>query len=1706
MLTTGSNEINISVINPSNPSEPLAIQTEPFDFTLFSGSLIAGSNTVTFTDITLPNNFFQTCDDVNPNVTGITGTVWEQSFTDGVALCVTGSRPNRIAPVDLTLDTGTIEVGNVQGAVAAGLGYTLSNTVLGPSDVTYDSASIELPDGVTVHEPVLINPAATANRPNPKGVSVINFVSAGPVATPDDIVLELTEPKFLYSYGLPFFIVFSGLVIDFDDANGLSFTTAQAYHTDFFHYYYMATYQTGDSRLVNRLPSNNSPFFAGTFASLRINGNGLQGTLNFNNSGNTGYFNTAYPKGRISWGNFQVILADGVIQPATILNVDYSMTVSGTCPEGVCGENAPGTSYDFTGLALGIADDCALGGQVADSGQTTAWGKYNGSRYTFEKDDRGRGMLFFPGSLVSGSEASDGVDEDHTISEYLFGAREFTGVSTLGTHAYLDDSDNRDARNGNHYFAGLTLGPQTLTPHVSAGLTDAIDDTDLSLLFNGETVPVAFDVRDYTKYVIRPGGVTGVFNTRFSGLLSIYGYDLHLSRFAFRQDVNRLDEESFIDGYLDLPHPADLRVGFTSLEMTCTGDMAGGQVDGENSGDTLAFWNTPVDLLGMGFEDTGGDTACPDPANRQLRLDSSNQVNGLSKRVTLSAFWSPAGDPSQDTMTSAVAQRMDTPEEGNDSGFSVVLRDGYLYHDTDYTATTVTGFTNLNLLVDLPLFDDMPVLGHFQNDAEDAFTLFLSKDDPAFGDTDMNGIPDSIYGTWDLEQYRNELAKDDESLTPDPRPNAEYSWAGLINLDYPLHYDRAGTDTGPQFRGVKQISNLPGGSDPVIVISSVPDYLKPDMAKVSFGATADVAELKNFHVDTSSLTGNLDNFLSNQLGVALPIEGLLSDLVGSTGSMHEVTGGDITELLKPSLDTALGVPAVDNAFSALSNVIRTLHQAPGILTSQVENRINDTRDRLVSAITNDLATPFDKLMNTDLAVYVTYDPLALESGGIYSPAELQDFETDLSTTLARLNNVMESVDGLAHELTSMRSMIQSLREDVDNTVGTVAAAVTDANNALTSLTEYTSPDMATNPMLTRVNDAKTKIENAISAIKNLDIGQIGDALKQAASLAGADIDTSMIDDADAFFDSRVAELEQLMSDAENQLESALGSLGLGSVFSEAQTRITYVQTHLTTLNSQLTTVFDLVLGNAADPSDLGYLGTLDQSLATLGGFINGFEQSISQDRLMTFGTLTTKEELILAGQDKLNQLAASLISDLAAAGGDLGGTASMILSGIDLSNPADAFEQVFQNGLTSLITAPLDQVTGSISAQMAAVTEQAMSFIPDASADDLKQMVKSAILNSAPIQNLNTTFYEQFGFVSNYVDDLSGEVTSKINGLINDAVAAISEGLNNQLANVQSNVGGSGEDVSAAKMDGYALVSQDELQRIHIDAEFQFGGKPKPTTYYAMLDITNWNAENGKGSGCPSDVGGESMFDVVISTKDVKADMLGTDIGIKTACLGFTFMSLTPIGIFGNVYTSGELDFEAVTLKDMGLEAGIGAIENYLGAKATGKFESYTISAVFFFGKTCDFEVLKRLDKDIEDFIGAQTAFTGVYVRGGAEIPIFNYGCFLKVGVGAEVGAWYLTQPVPTYGGMFGGSAYGRVACLAALKGKVLLSGSKVGDQYRFYGMGWGAGGIGFCEPSKWDTVAKSRKDSWCSTGDATFEATYSNGWSISGPEVHCCY
>ncbi len=133
------------------------------------------------------------------------------------------------------------------------------------------------------------------------------------------------------------------------------------------------------------------------------------------------------------------------------------------------------------------------------------------------------------------------------LGSYTFGPEDKYPI----LHALNDPADPA-AQLGNGFFPDLNLGPETLwvdqgaAPPVLGNGALTSESSPLLVRFNGAGEPVAMPLVEVSKYVLRPAGLTGVFNTRYENsegdAMYIYGYPFNFTRFAFRQDRNTLDD------------------------------------------------------------------------------------------------------------------------------------------------------------------------------------------------------------------------------------------------------------------------------------------------------------------------------------------------------------------------------------------------------------------------------------------------------------------------------------------------------------------------------------------------------------------------------------------------------------------------------------------------------------------------------------------------------------------------------------------------------------------------------------------------------------------------------------------------------------------------------------------------------------------------------------------------------------------------------------------------------------------------------------------------------------------------------------------------------------------------------------------------------------------------------------------------------------
>ena len=1754
-----------------------------FAYTVYSGRLIFNKVVTGLTSLVPATGCIGGDITLSTSSTAVWNAGGDVFSFDAAGLCASLSGNRDRYSSDLLVVSGSVEgIGPVQGT-AAGLDWTIESISLDAAGGSFSGAAIALPDNVTCHAYLL-------QRAWPMGMTSIALAQGGSFTSGlDSAVLSLGNPVLFHPRDLPFYVYAQDVSFALDDTNtqGMVLSAPAPYYV---HKDASDSLASGHPRKSFGFPSNDAMFrqaLSSADNEITIDQYGVQGHLGFDGTASV----MAFPMARLDHPAYEINLVNSRLadQSALAGTTAVSLTAGfdGNCPDGACNgllaansfkvSSPAGARFLANGGLAGRFDN--LGDAQDPESSQLEWGGSNGTDATFFREDAGiPGVWMVPGFIMPQTAATPSVQSDIRITQTLLGSVTFGAAPAQGeplgegTLHLLSDPADLSARQGDGYFAGINMGPEfligedPLTPVISPGAGALLAGT-LDVRFNGNTEFAVMPDRDAVKYVLRPGGLTGVFNTAFSGSsagdISIYGYGINFSRFSFRQTLNRLSPETFIDGELTLPAPVGgdngLRVGFTRLALTCNGNLSSGTLDNEPEPDwpngdeptgcdgvngdgdayadeschVLGYWNMPVLVTGMAFENDPEGPAASNDCNslpRVLTLDTRNVVDHLDSILTLSAVYTPDGLIRNQTAACDTDTVLDQPSGGAKPGFSVRVSDIYLNEITDPAALPDwQGFTVISGKVDVPLFNDAPIKGHLINTSTASTqSVYVMADGE---DLDRDGIPDGDAVTGSVDEFRELLAPSGPDAAP--KPLFEYHWPGpgIIDLTYRADFYQSGAETMPRFKGVKRTTDLAG----VLSIESVPDYINPERTKFSFGVSADTQALANLSIDVGGITDGLNDFFSSELGVSFDIESMLAQLADAQQVMHDITGADVSDILARVIDEIVDSTDLADAIRAAANGLSQAHQAPAMVYAVLSEPFETLMDEIMALADDpdlDLSALYIDVSVADelsgaLAPFLRYDHTGLRdlyenySGEIGDPAfdallaKFQALQDILLTITDKLSYAQEATDAAADFLSDGTGAALTYLDTVIDFAYTASDLVHDLYDEATSGLGGFVTTGQSNPLLARLLEAKDGIRQVNTAIQTVHLGDIANALFLASVVAGSPMDVSMLHAAEETALTAVSQLNETITQAEENLILLLEGLPMADVLATIDGFIGddgLIQTALRGASYPDTPAEGgLIHSLEAIKTDLPqYVDLMDQDLERLSLLVQALVPGDAQ-----VVDVATWQEAVELSQAQLNQLITSLVTQITQTGEGAEGMIFQELAQIYEAANVDSlgFTAVWADpGVRKrILVAPLLFIVegaGTIQQDIKDMVETVTGLLPNPSEEDIRAMLRATILNTEPVEEMNRIFYEQFGFVSDMVDDVTTQMALQINTMIRDAMASINEALQAQLEAVTADIG-SGWGVSSAGIDGYAIVSQDEIERIHLEAAFTFDGEPDPTSFNAALDITAWNTENGP-SGCMD--GGSGKVDVVLSTHDVTADMLGMDVGLKEALLGFTLQTdpVLPLGIFGRVYLQGELGFESIALYDLGFEAAFGSQERYFAAKGAARFSDYTIPmAAFYLGVSCfENNVLERLDPEVAEFIGEINPMSGVYVRGSVEVPVWNNGCALTLGVGADIGAWFFTEPGSgTYGGLLGGSAYGELGCLASLKGAVSLIGQKSGATYAFSGSGWGAAGVGWCSQGKWKSVRDARKDDWCLTGEATFEVTYENNdWVFDGPHVSCCH
>ena len=1531
---------------------------------------------------------------------------------------------------------------------------------------------------IAVQTDTLTAHASQGPGPRPRGVNTLVFGSANQGAIGDLADIEgVRDDVWLRPSDLPLMLRFPQLRLTQDTISG-EYDAVRSLLT--------ARYAPRDLRGNSRFNYTNlfrfrapSPMAMQPDRIATLRADGLRADVRFEG----GLGEAHFPRVQVLHGDLTMRIRGSQLDAGHVLDRDaYRFTQSGDCPG--CGAEAGNdTTYAIqpsgsAGMAPDGAVIAAVGELPAGPGFGPLARNADDDMPVFNRFEDGAlgGLLQMPGFRAEGTDAEDG-----DVAAYLLGSREIARVDGLAVPGRVHANDG-ETQAGNYFFAGLNVGPEVLRdrdgqPRVGAGADLA--RTRMWVGFGGAESPDWQTVASNagTKYVLRRGGLTGVFNTDEPPQPQLYGYPTRLDRFAFRVVANAMDDRTWIDGRIDVPGRGGFRLDVRDLDLRCTAQIDGGQVAGRdcpnrvNCDQRLSAWRAPYDIGGFDFP--AGDDALCSPAPRSLRTHGITEAEALRDPLGLTASWDAAGDPFDAQVTAGAQNEVDAGQ-GDAPGFSVVLHDAVSL-DSPAQRPDVGWFT-FRTTTPMPFWDAMATVLRVQNGARQSVMM---KADGA--------LPAAL-----AEQTNDELAE----FLSDPaqdglRPRAKYRWGGTdFTLDFPMRYvGRAAPDESPRFLG----DSVAGFDIKVLSARAGADWITPDATRISFGASADFDRIRDAQVDLHldlndpASVARADRFLESVLPGNQtdangdgPIARTLGVIRGAIPKLMKATGAGFDDFLEGGLRAALSGLPLQSALELAADAISRVQGLPARL---IKSLLDGPR-----AIAAQITARFEaRLFASAEVVWQTLPAIAARIDWERpEPADVVAVNVVLTEARALLKAFDDAI-GFAQRLVDSLGTIDA---EITAIEVAITAEVRAAKRQLTALRDSLDPaalgldscgiDGGENLLLGKIGEVRDTIVQIANGLRTNPLVVLAAGLASAAGVDAATIQAAQAEIQDAALDlqDRAVAAVRTIEDRLNGL-CDINAGAPPDIIGPAIDFITTIETQLDALEASITALSPAlhITGTFALEGAEAALGRLTQISAGLSGLVTDLEAAINQSIPPPLGDTIPDVQIYL--NERLFP--------------GLEGGGFYVSAEVNFVAEAKARVEVSIDGL---INGLVIAIQGAISDAMGATM-----VLP--TAEDLTDIIVSRIMASDFIAALDRVVHDNLAFILDEVDGLTTRLLGQINHLVKGITKALTEDINAALSAATAAV--NELPIEAAEVDGFATIRGDALERLHLDADWTLrgDGDDNSSTYAAAFDMTAWTA-SGKGANCDLGALAKSTFDATITAFNLPMSLAGTDTVAKQVFLGFTLKPVSiegelvtlPTAVFGGIDVAGSVDFQTFELYDLGLQAGVGTDETYLGAKGSASFDSISMQAAFLLGVTCNTEVLTALDPQAAEFLDLQGAFRGVYLRGGASIPVWDNGCALSVGVSADAGAWLLWEQTGfRVGGLVGGSAWGEALCIAALRGSVTALAESRGGQFRFRGEGFGVAGLGFdCDPGTWTTVARSRRDDWCGTGDAQFGVTYVEG------------
>ncbi len=1413
-----------------------------------------------------------------------------------------------------------------------------------------------------------------------------------------DLEGDVIDNRYLHAKDLPFYLSVSSAKLDSKGLHLKSDNTIYAF-------------------AYANIGTNNAQRFSKPLSSTYIfdldeNGIDSDDLINFDATTATSQF----PKLTTDIPSFSIKLKNSkIVQTTTTQNEKYKIKYAQHCVSDVC---SGGKKYAQLSLNTDTTTLFSDGSSISENPEqklNISWGEKDSNAVFSRKNDKGV-SIYTPGFVLATNSAEK-------VGEYLYGSVK-KATNTLVHYP----SSSKDAKSGKYLYSGVNVGS------LEASKLQSSTTPNMSVIVGDNQ---RLDIRNTkdTKYYLRYSGVTGVFNSMDDSLSSkIYGYDLNLDNFSFRQVSNTIDTYSKINGSLHVGGLGDFDVAFKSLALDCAGNLNQAQINTDQENIILDTWKIRSVLTDMEFKNAQSDI-CSD--ERELYLGHLLKLMAFKDSIQIGTFWQVDGTP-RDTLVNA---NTDNQLDGNKSKDGELDNDGYdialktLDFNYEKNGGDPLGWIESDAILGLPFWggQDISLRATNKTPFSRDFTVVASKDE-LYDDVNRTRLNTNEELASDIKKnYSQKIIKD---------------IFNVIDFSLPAYYNNS-KDVTPEFTGRVYKKDLY-----VLKVNANIDKITPKDTKVSFGASASIDPILelDLHIDPNDPKSlkNIDKKLAKIPGVG---EKVLENSLGKIFPNFK----KFNKYVDDSFSVGLAVPL----FISLKSLELLDEKDPYEIAADAMVYIYNTSPIFIQKFKDEIYVKMMNILDEEIASSADRSREMLKRVELYDKLVIY---------------TQKSIDKLRgmKDLTADSRVIYKIRNDFYK----YALGSSDVNcswdNIMNRQSEY-------KPIGTMLDYADT--------VKNYDYNSQIDIL--AGITKGTDFSDHLKSVQESLNDIEFKKLNESREKAKYWVDNEFCSLVRYDMdhFDDFNNTLKKIDDAKDKILGRLV-VFNELLVDSETTNLMLKLRTMneDVNITELRDklrklFVDKYAPELDS-------MLATAKKMNISTADELRALSVYAFLQLKS-------IKKLDKKMKDYFRPFMQKVRKFVLSIVGVHDSILQKALKKISEKTSKAFEKAnasLEKLPIHAAD----IDGYALLGRDDIKRIHLSAGFKFRSDKNETDEKNTDdstddssTNSGSGGSFGASARVIRRGSGGSFGGGSSSNDDSTSDKQAnSSADKKAMDFTANLDIINEAYEGSAGcvGEGAQSNVKASISTESVKIKLLKK---------ELMIDylelgVALNKIDIPDLGISSPLGVAEP---YIHHALVVKGLFGAIISNKGMEFKGFKLFNMGLAIGLGGNEEFIGAKVSAIKSNTQLGINFLVGDVCNQKIIESLmPPKIYEFSKAKKdQFNGYMLYGECQMPIYG-----SIGGRVQLGTWSLDGPPEVKGALLGAGLFGSFKVYQIIGNMQLLGEGVGADTHYagdgWIASGYGLG----CEPAAWHVVEDSRADDdKCKTIDIEFKMNHSEkeGW-----------